>query len=368
MNYISLTPKAVWHDHLVERLILNDACAPLRIHLLQLQKWLIDIEKSQPSLLDQCLEEHAKIVVSVIDGNLVLYDYFIFPNPSTIWQFIGLAERSFRNLLTEHLAGPWALFLEELNRRPDYDAVENLRYCAHRVARRIADPCCPPALLDTYRENVRSNWENVYDVLTRSELVPMDAVANFLDSVHEFIMGQREQYGLPMERGQWTDTEDGTFVRVSRNEITEPSNSSATTSNRYNIQVITGTIEDLIDEISFWTFEEDGVELVNVKSDEIKLYYQTYREVVKCIERFTIGRIAETRLVEVLMRVLTDTTSLVEMHKKSVSRKKFAETRKYALTRVSTGAMVTVPIRVVPGAAAPKTDCRNVTWSGLPKL
>ena len=36
-------------------------------------------------------------------------------------------------------------------------------------------------------------------------------------------------------------------------------------------------------------------------------------------------------------------------------------TAPHAKTAVFTGVMVTVPVSVVPGAAAPKTDCRNVT-------
>lgn len=32
------------------------------------------------------------------------------------------------------------------------------------------------------------------------------------------------------------------------------------------------------------------------------------------------------------------------------------------------GVMITAPVRAAPGAAAPKTDCRKVTCTGLPKL
>ncbi len=136
-------------------------------------------------------------------------------------------------------------------------------------------------------------------------------------SLNIFLLEQRENYGLNLKPGWWTDVAEGKFRSLTADEIIEAKKTAGIygTSER----VICGSVGYIIEQLFFQPPEEFRVHIVDIKDENNRIRHELTTEAYNGIRGCYIGNTTENRLFEIISYSFNAANTLAEMHSTSTA-------------------------------------------------
>jgi hypothetical protein len=299
----------------------GDQCAPVRLFVATLDKWLSAIEAQYPGVMQSQFSDTPAFVDSVKGINKLLSEHFIIPAKGAAEAFVQTTEISSERLLTNHINSEWKHFSVIAQEPLDRCAVATFVTCMDRWDHYIKQPACHPLLAEAYPSYFRTEWHRVLTVLITCEFVSAEAIAMLWHVLEDFMLKQQRRHGIPACGGWWTDIDEGQFRPLRPDEITEEIKKAHWNDDSTGSGIIPGSFESCVSELFCRSLTEDGaVRIVDIKYPGNKRCTDIIVDVTQDIWEFKKGTVVESRILEVLSHALNGIDALLDMSAAATTR------------------------------------------------